>query len=141
MEIKNERLIINENEIDEACEEIRQIVQDKLDELGHGNVIAQVEFYENCNDDLTLFWKELDIDLLSAEGFLGNIEYTTNGFDPCLVYENGKFEFYYVLTNSGNTCTSLKYMTNTGFCDFDKENDELLENILLEELNNKLNKE
>ena len=47
MEIKNNRLIINEDEIDEACEEIRQIVQDKLDEIGHGNVIAQVEFYEN----------------------------------------------------------------------------------------------
>ena len=47
MEIKNNRLIINEDGIDEACEEIRQIVQDKLDELGHGNIIVQVEFYEN----------------------------------------------------------------------------------------------
>ena len=140
MEIKNNRLIINEDEIDEACEEIRQIVQDKLDELGHGNIIVQVEFYENANDAFTLFWNQIDIDLLTSSGFLGNIEYTTDGIEPSLVYEDDKFEFYYVFTNSGNTCTSHKYMTNTGFCDFDKDNDELLENILLEELENILSK-
>ena len=140
MEIKNNRLIINEDEIDEACEEIRQIVQDKLDELGHGNVIVQVEFYENANDAFTLFWNQIDIELLTSSGFLGNIEYTTDGIEPSLVYEDGKFEFYYVFTNSGNTCTSNKYMTNTGFCDFDEDNDELLENILLDELEDILSK-
>lgn len=134
MEIKNGRLIINENEIDEACEEIRQIIQDKLDELGHGNVIAQVDFYDNANDAFTLFWNQIDIDLLTSGGFLGNIEYTTDGINPTLVCEDDRFEFYYVFTNSSKTCTSLKYMTNTGFCDFDENNDELLENILIEEL-------
>ena len=44
MKIKNNRLIINENGIDEACEQIQKIVQDKLDSLGHGNVIANVDF-------------------------------------------------------------------------------------------------
>lgn len=62
MEIKNNRLIINENEIEEICEKIRQIVQNKLDSLGHGNVIANVYFYNNCNEDFTRFWNEINID-------------------------------------------------------------------------------
>lgn len=134
MEIKNNRLIINENEIEESCEKIRQIVQNKLDSLGHGNVISNVDSYENCNENLTHFWNQIDIDLITSEGFLGNIEFTTNDIEPSIVFIDGKFDFYYVFVNSSNTCTSLKYMINTGFCDFDKENDELLENILLEEL-------
>ena len=72
--------------------------------------------------------------------FLRNIEYTTDGIEPSLVYKDGKFEFYYVFTNSGNTCTSNKYMSNTGFCDFEEDNDELLENILLDELEDILSK-
>lgn len=134
MEIKNGRLIINEDEIDDAIEQIRQIIQDKLDELGHGNVIVDVDFYENCNESCTLFWNELDINLMATDGFLGSIEFRTESLENSLAFINDKFEFYYVLTFLSNTCTSLKYMTNIGFCDFDKDNDKLLENVLLEEL-------
>ena len=136
MKIKNNRLIINENGINEACEQIQKIVQDKLDSLGHGNVIANVDFYNESNDDFTLFWNEINIDLLTSDGLLGNIQYTTEGLEPTLVTENDEFEFYYVFTFSSNTCTSLKYMVNTGFCEFNKDTDELLENVLLNELIN-----
>ena len=63
-----------------------------------------------------------------------NIEFATNDIEPTLVCVNGEFKFYYVFTVLSNTCTSCKYMVNTGFCEFNKENDELLENILLDEL-------
>ena len=117
MEISNNRLIISEDELEigDFCEQIRQIIQDKLDELGHGNVIANVDLYENCNKNLTHFWNQIDIDLVTSEGFLGNIEFTTNDIEPSIVVIDGKFDFYYVFVNSSNTCTSLKYMVNTGF--------------------------
>lgn len=136
MKIKNSRLIINENEIDEACEQIRKIVQDKLDLLGYGNVIANVDFYNEADDDFTQFWNEINIDLLTSDGFLGNIQYTTEGIEPTLVVENDEFEFYYVFTFSSNTCTSLKHMVNIGFCEFNKDTDVLLENVLVDELIN-----
>ena len=104
--------------------------------LGHGNIIANVDFYNESNDDFTLFWNEINIDLLTSDGLLGNIQYTTEGLEPTLVTENDEFEFYYVFTFSSNTCTSLKYMVNTGFCEFNKDADELLENILVNELIN-----
>ena len=118
----------------------------KVDHATFGGLIYQSDFNTdysgntNANDAFTLFWNQIDIDLITSSGFIGNIEYTTDGIEPSLVYEDDKFEFYYVFTNSGNTCTSHKYMANTGFCDFDKDNDELLENILLEELENILSK-
>lgn len=147
MQIVNDRLIIGENIFfDEkrenfVCEVLRKIVQNKLDELGHPNVIANVEFNFDCtNNDLTYFWNELNIDLMTSDGFLSTIQYSTNSTEPTLVYVNGNFVFYHVFELSSHGCTSLKHMKNTGFCEFDKTNDTLLENILIEELTTKLEK-
>ena len=99
-------------------------------------MIANVDFYNEADDDFTQFWNEINIDLLTSNGFLGTIQYTTEGLEPTLVVENDEFEFYYVFTFSSNTCTSLKYMMNTGFCEFNEDTDKLLENVLMDELIN-----
>ena len=142
MEIKNCRLIINEEEIDESCERIRDILQNKLDLLGYGNVIVSVEFCDECyNDNMTRFWNSIEILLLTSEGYLGSIDYATEGYTPLLTLNKNDFEFYYVFEYTSSTRTSMNYMKNIGHCDFDENHDFILEDILLKELEEQLTKE
>lgn len=142
MEIKNCRLIINEEEIDESCERIRDILQNKLDLLGYGNVIVSVEFCDECyNDNMTRFWNNIEILLLTSEGYLGSIDYATEGYTPLLTLNKNDFEFYYVFEYTSSTRTSMNYMKNIGHCDFDENHDFILEDILLKELEEQLTKE
>lgn len=142
MRIKNNRLIINEELIEESCEELRKIIQDKLDSLGHYNVIASVEFNDDCyNNDMTRFWNSIEILLLTSEGYLGSIDYATEGYTPLLTLNKNDFEFYYVFEYISSTRTSMNYMKNIGHCDFDENHDFILEDILLKELEEQLTKE
>ena len=142
MRIKNNRLIINEEEIDESCERIRDILQNKLDLLGYGNVIVSVEFCDECyNDNMTRFWNSIEILLLTSEGYLGSINYATEGYTPLLTLNKNDFEFYYVFEYTSSTRTSMNYMKNIGHCDFDENHDFILEDILLKELEEQLTKE
>ena len=142
MKIKNYRLIINEEEISESCERIREILQNKLDSLGYGNVIVSVEFCDECyNDNMTRFWNSIEILLLTSEGYLGSIDYVTEGYTPLLTLNKNDFEFYYVFEYASSTRTSLNHMKNIGHCDFDENYDYILEDILLAELEEQLTKE
>ena len=136
MKLINGRLIINENEIDEACEKLRGIVQSKLDTLGHGNVIVDVVFDNECwNEKTCAMWCEIDINLLTSSGFLGCISFTTESYEPTLVYTN-QFEFYYVFEQSSNTCTNPTDMLNTGHSKLKCV--KCLEQILLDDLYERL---
>lgn len=137
----NNRFIIKENSIDYVCGEIGDIIESKLYELFNekaDDINVEVSFNnECCADEYIHFWKEINIILLDNksenEDVIGVITYTTNDQEPQLVYVDGKFVFYYVFDQTGNTCTNLFDMKNIGVTEYPCER--CLEQILIDELN------
>ena len=134
----NGRIIVREEKTEEICEVIRQIVQNKLDSIGCPEVIATVFVeFENYND--THIWHELNIEMLLG-GNTSYICFATNDNEPDLAYENGDFSFFYVFDFAMQSCTSRRRLENTGLCDFDAENDYLIEEVIYQDLMAKLEK-
>lgn len=136
----NNKLIIKENAIDYACGEIGNIIENKLRDLFNekaDDIDVEVSFDDECCDDEYIhFWKEIDIILLNNkskdEDVIGVVTYTTNDHEPQLVYVDGKFVFYYVFDQTGNTCTNPFDMKNIGVTIYPCER--CLEQILIDEL-------
>lgn len=119
----NERFIIKEDKMDECCEKIRGLLQDKLDSIGLGRVIAQVAFEvlcEDAGDDKC--YSELIISLYEPnnDGPMGYMLYDAEGCTPTLVYQDGQFCFYYILEHAGVTYSCLEHLINTDFCPCEK---------------------
>lgn len=136
----NNRLIIKENSIDYVCGKIGDIIESKLYELFNekaDDINVEVSFDNECGtDEYIHFWKEINIILLDNksedEDVIGVITYTTNDQEPQLVYVDGKFVFYYVFDQTGNTCTNLFDMKNIGVTEYPCE--KCLEQILIDTL-------
>lgn len=106
---------------------------------------------ECCDDGCIHFWNEINIVLLENknehnniedienENVIGVITYSTNDYEPHLVYMDGEFKFYYVFEQSSNTCTNPIDMKNTGISEYPCE--KCLEQILIDELNECLKQE
>ena len=137
----NNRLIIKENAIEYVCTEIGEIIENKLCELLNekaDDIDVEVSFDDECCDDEYIhFWKEIDIILLNNKNedddVIGVITYTTNDQESQLIYIDGKFVFYYVFDQTGNTCTNPFDMKNIGVTEYPCE--KCLEQILIDELN------
>ena len=106
MDFVNGRIIINENEIDTAEKEIKRIFNKALKELGY-NKRCNVDVEMECwNSENNYMWNEI---IIRSGDF--NIQFTTDGVTPSLVYTD-KFEFFYVFDYGASGCTNPETFIN-----------------------------
>lgn len=137
--IVNGRLVVDEDGIKYACTILEQIVLNKLRQLGHKDVDVKAYFDDECfNENTFHFWKEINIVLSMDDNTIGSITYTTDSYEPSLVYTGNKFKFYYVFEQSSYTCTNPIDLKNTSKSEYECKDNMYLERILIEELEDRL---
>ena len=143
MKIKNNRIIINENNIEQDVEKLQNKLRNFLKSdarFSKYDIGAFVEYKEDCcNEDLSHFWHELIIHLINydvevelsgkLEGcteFVSSIiTFSTDSLQPQLVMNLGEPDFYYVLENVSSTITGISTWGNTLY-------EERVEDVIIE---------
>ena len=140
--IVNDKLVVDEKCVYKACgliedimyNKIRKLYDDKADEID-----IDVSFSDECcHDECPIFWNEIEIVIYKDCEPISAITYTTDSYEPNLVYDGDKFRFYYVFTQSSNTCTNPVDLKNIRISKYSMDRMRCLEDVLIEELVEKL---
>lgn len=106
--VKDEKLIINEEYLDEAADEIGEIVRYKLNDLGIYNCDIHVVYDpEACDEDGEIFWFGMSIKIVGENGFYSSIDFASL-HEPQLVWIESRFEFFRIFNFISHTMRSLK---------------------------------
>lgn len=118
MLIKNRRIIINEGSLEFEVKLLEKVLRDffKTDKrFSKYDIGVFVEFDDECwNDKTCQCWNELNISIINYDKTVelggelkgqtrfasAHISYTTENYEPQLIMNNSKPEFYYVFTGS-----------------------------------------
>ena len=100
MELVNERIIVEENSINEMLVELEERIKEIFQELGFDKSI-EVEYEEGISEDDEHFF---DLISISAEHFY--IDFLTETGNVHLVKENGFFKFYYAFRSCSEAITN-----------------------------------
>lgn len=118
MLIKNGRIIINEDALEFEIKQLEKTLRcffENDDRFSKYDIGVFVEFDDECWNDKTYnTWNELNIHIVNYDKTIklcgklegqtrfasAHISYSTENFEPQLVINNGKPEFYYVFTGS-----------------------------------------
>ena len=132
MQIVNNRILINENEINMDLLRVETIVRGYMYSIGHPD--SEVETYFDSNEELGKFWNELVINIFHSNNNQSCIIFATELFCPTLVCENGELKFYYVFDFGNHTLTE-PYTLENGEIPYDMS----LESQIIQHLNKTLN--
>lgn len=134
MEALNGRLIINEDELEEACNRIERLITTKLNLLSLPEKVCCCAKHGEDTDNM---WNDIYIILgyEKDDECFAHIMYATESLSPTLVHKDGQFQFYHVYEVAHHTCTNARTLNNDL-----KKGDKILEEILIDELNLKASK-
>ena len=131
MQIVNNRLIIEENEIEMDCRRIENIIRGFMYSKGHNDTVIDVQFYpDQYNEETHHIWNELVIHLDHANGNESYIVCDTDSFTPTLVNEDGKFKFYYVFEFGSETITEEHTLLNRSYAGIKSLEDMIWEHLI-----------
>ena len=124
MLIKNRRIIINENSLEFEVKQLEKTLRkffENDERFSKYDIGVFVEFDNECwNDETHHVWNELNIDIYNYDKTIklggklegqtrfasAHVTYTTDSYEPQLVMNNGKPEFYYVFDGASWTMTN-----------------------------------
>ena len=136
----NNRLIVNEKAVNETVDMLQEKVQQILDShvlLKGKGLIALVEYDDEmyCEDrnGNGHVWMQYTIRIINPLDTLIILEFSTDGLNPTLVYQNEKFVFFYVFECGCTTGTHPEEMVNIGCTE--SKYDFTIEQIIEKELN------
>lgn len=112
MVIKNERLIIKEEDLEKDLDKLKNRIDNIFKELGFDKECTVEYLPDCCNDSIT--WKEINIQ--SGDFWL---QYETEDMVPTLVKDGNDFEFYWVFERSASGSTNPHTWINTGHSPMD----------------------
>lgn len=112
MQIINNRIIINENDIDMDCRRIENSTRGLLYSLGYPDSTVEVFFDDdNYNEKYGKIWNSITIHIIHPNDNHSYIEFNTEGYMP--TFSNG--EFYYIFEWCGASVTNPATLLNESY--------------------------